>query len=72
VLFNDSADPYGAHVGLVMATDQVLHLSREVGHPAIWSFADFAARPRYATLLGGKRPTRPRLVTGPRRDLEHR
>lgn len=72
VLFNDGADPYGAHVGLVMATDQVLHLSREVGRPTIWSFAEFAARPRYATLLGGKRPTRARLVTGSRPCMDHR
>lgn len=70
VLLNAKADAYGAHVGLVIATDQVLHLSREVGHPAVWSLADFAVRPRYATLLGGKRPIRPRSVTGPRRDLD--
>jgi len=56
VLFNASGDPYSAHVGLVMAADEVLHLSGEVGHPAVWSLADFAARPRYATLLGAKRP----------------
>lgn len=56
VLFNATGNPYGAHVGLVMAADEVLHLCGEVGHPATWSLADFAARPRYARLLGAKRP----------------
>lgn len=66
VLVNAGADPYGADVGVVMTDDQVLHLSREVGHPAVWSLADFAARPRYGHLLGGKRSTRARPPrTGP-------
>jgi hypothetical protein len=55
VLFNGSADPYGAHVGLWMAPDEILHLCREVGVPAVWSMAEFARRPRYATTIGFKR-----------------
>ncbi len=35
VLFNASTEPCGAHTGLVMATDQVFHPSREVGHSAV-------------------------------------
>jgi hypothetical protein len=57
VLFNGSADPYGAHVGLWMAPDEILHLCREVGFPAVWSLAEFARRPRYATTVGFKRVT---------------
>jgi hypothetical protein len=38
-----------------MAPDEVLHLSREVGVPAVWPLCDFAARPRYITLIGFKR-----------------
>jgi hypothetical protein len=55
VLFNGSADPYGAHVGLWMAPDEILHLCREVGVPVVWSTAEFARRPRYATTVGFKR-----------------
>jgi hypothetical protein len=55
VLFNSSADPYGAHVGLWMAPDEILHLARQVGAPAVWSLAEFARHPRYATKVGFKR-----------------
>ena len=46
---------YAAHVAVHLGPDQVLHLCQEVGAPAIWSYADFATRPRYARLLGAKR-----------------
>ncbi len=55
VLFNGTADAFGAHLGVWMAPDEVLHLSREVGVPAVWPLCDFAARPRYITLIGFKR-----------------
>lgn len=48
-------DGYGAHVGVHLGPGRVLHLCREVGRPAVWSYADFAARPRYARFLGAKR-----------------
>lgn len=61
VLFDGGPVPgrppgYGAHVGVHLGPDRVLHLCREVGRPAVWRYADFAARPRYARLLGFKRP----------------
>ncbi|BDH13547.1 cell wall hydrolase [Streptomyces hygroscopicus] len=46
---------YGAHVGVHLGPDQVLHLCREAGRPAVWRYADFAARPRYGRFLGAKR-----------------
>ncbi|MGY5127103.1 cell wall hydrolase [Streptomyces nigrescens] len=46
---------YGAHVGVHLGSDQVLHLCREVGRPVVWRYADFAARPRYGRFLGVKR-----------------
>ncbi|MGC0422213.1 cell wall hydrolase [Embleya sp. AB8] len=60
VLFDGGPRPdrtpgYAAHVGVHLGPDRVLHLCREVGRPAIWSLAEFAARPRYARLLGVKR-----------------
>ncbi|MGW8552263.1 cell wall hydrolase [Streptomyces tubercidicus] len=50
---------YGAHVGVHLGPDQVLHLCREAGRPAVWRYADFAARPRYRRFLGIKRAGRP-------------
>lgn len=56
VFFNDrDGDPFGAHVAVWMADDELLHLCREVGYPAVWSLADFAARDRYRAVIGGVR-----------------
>ena len=55
VLYNTDHSAFGAHVGL-WTGDAVAHLCREVGQPALWSRADFSARPRYAVQVGVKRP----------------
>ncbi|MFF5917878.1 hydrolase [Streptomyces flavochromogenes] len=55
VLFNSTAGAYGAHVGVHVGDDAILHLCAEVGRPAVWAAADFAARERYAVRLGAKR-----------------
>jgi hypothetical protein len=55
VLFNSSGESYGAHIGVYMAPDEILHLSQEIGRPGVWSFEDFAVRPRYSTIVGIKR-----------------
>lgn len=55
VLFNATRDAWGAHVGVWAGDDQVLHLCGEVGRPALWTLAMFAARPSYRVLIGFKR-----------------
>ena len=55
VLFAAGASAYGAHVGVHVGQDQVLHLCAEVGTPAVWRYHDFTARKRYQNLLGGLR-----------------
>ena len=55
VLFNFTDCPFGAHVGVWMAPDEIFHLCEEVGRPATWPLAAFSARSRYATLIGFKR-----------------
>lgn len=52
----DRDEGYGAHVGVHVGPDRVLHLCREVGVPAVWSYAEFTERPTYTRLLGAKRP----------------
>ncbi|MEU3459357.1 hydrolase [Streptomyces sp. NPDC006733] len=54
LLFNATDDPYGAHVGVWVDDDAVLHLCAEAGRPAVWTLADFAARDRYRILIGAK------------------
>ncbi len=58
VLFHDRQQAFGAHVGVVCGDDEVVHLSKEVGRPAVWTFAQFAATPRFAHRIGLKRPIR--------------
>jgi hypothetical protein len=63
MLVNTTGDAWGAHVGVWVGDDQVLHLSAEIGHPTVWRMSEFAARPRYRTLIGFKRVVR-RAVLG--------
>lgn len=58
VLFASGSDAWGAHVGVCVGDDEVLHLCAEVGLPTVWSLANFAERNRYRTLLGFKRVNR--------------
>jgi len=55
IFFNRTANPFGAHLGVLVGRNRVLHLSKEVGTPAIWSFEEFALRPRYSITIGAKR-----------------
>ncbi len=55
LLFNATQDAYGAHVGVWAGEGEVLHLCAEVGRPAVWDTAEFAARERYRVLVGIKR-----------------
>ncbi|GAA3919331.1 hypothetical protein GCM10022244_30560 [Streptomyces gulbargensis] len=64
LLFSASDDAYGAHVGVWVGDDAVLHLCAEAGTPAVWSLADFAARERYRVLVGIKRVTVRAATTG--------
>jgi hypothetical protein len=50
-LFNPAAGSWGAHVAVALG-GELLHLCAEVGRPALWQWPDFAARERYATLVG--------------------
>ncbi|QKG18707.1 Cell wall-associated hydrolase [Actinomadura verrucosospora] len=58
VLFNATQDAWGAHVGVCVGDDQILHLCAEVGHPVVWSWQEFAERKRYRTVVGIKRVVR--------------
>jgi len=51
-LFNDTDTAWGAHLAIALSPDELLHLCREEGYPAIWSWDDFAARRRYSHLVG--------------------
>jgi hypothetical protein len=55
VFYNRSRDAFGAHIGVVVGADAVLHLCAEIGHPVVWPQQAFAQRPAYAVRLGARR-----------------
>ncbi len=55
LLFSPDGNPFGAHVGVYLGDEKVIHLSKEAGIPEIRELAWFRSIPRYCTLLGGKR-----------------
>lgn len=58
MLFAGSEDPYGAHVGVCIGDDAVLHLCAEPGRPVVWTLEEFEQRPRYRNVVAIKRPIR--------------
>lgn len=66
VLFHKTPDAWGAHVGVYLGEELVLHLSKQAGRPVLWRFQDFVRRPGYACYIGAKRPLRrTSAVSGP-------
>ncbi|MGW2232109.1 hydrolase [Streptomyces formicae] len=66
LLFNCTDNAYGAHVGVWVGDDAVLHLCAEAGRPVVWGLAEFAARARYRCLVGVKRAGRDEGPASPR------
>ena len=58
LLFNRTEESFGAHVAVYAGQGRALHLAKSVGQPALWSLAEFAERPEYRVLIGGKRALR--------------
>jgi cell wall-associated NlpC family hydrolase len=55
VLFNKTKEAYGAHVGVYLGKDKIIHLLKEVGYPTVWDFKDFRKRENYKVFVGAKR-----------------
>jgi len=58
VLVHDNPDSWGAHVGLCVGEDLVLHLTKSIGVPVIETLAELQQRDAYRNLIGCKRPLR--------------
>jgi lipoprotein Spr len=54
VLVNAVADSFGAHVGVCVGRELVLHLSRAIGVPAIETLSQMLSRDEYRHLIGCK------------------
>ncbi len=55
LLFNSVDDSWGAHLGLYIGENKIMHLSREEGFAKIWSIDDFHNFDRYRIHIGAKR-----------------
>jgi hypothetical protein len=55
VLFGATHEAYGAHLGIHVGDERVLHLSKHVGIPAVWTLDELARNPRYRVRIGAKR-----------------
>jgi hypothetical protein len=55
VFYNRIRAAFGAHIGVVVGEDAVLHLCAEIGRPVVWPQQAFAQRPAYAVRLGARR-----------------
>lgn len=55
LLFNTVNKSYGAHVGIYLGNDKVIHLSKGVGYPTVWDIKDFKKRDKYKVCIGAKR-----------------
>jgi len=53
--FNDTSNPYGAHIGIFVGPGQILHLCKEVGYPVVWDMEEFSKRKQYKEFIGVKR-----------------
>lgn len=55
LLFNNTEKSWGAHFGLYLGDNKILHLSKAIGYPVIWDFKKFAKLKKYKIYLGAKR-----------------
>jgi len=58
LLFNKNEDSYGAHIGIYVGNNRVLHLCKEIGFPAIWDLKQFESNDKYRIFIGSKRLTK--------------
>ena len=55
LLWNNKADAFGAHVGVYIGRNRVIHLSKSVGFPEIKEVVSFKEIPAYRIFIGAKR-----------------
>ena len=55
LLWNKTAEPWGAHVGVYVGADQAIHLSKQQGKAVIWPLSRFLEEPLYRVFIGAKR-----------------
>ncbi|MFZ0659535.1 MAG: hypothetical protein WAM05_12495 [Candidatus Binataceae bacterium] len=55
LLFNRTRRAWGAHLAVYLGRGRAIHLSKQLGTPAVWTLEDFAEHEPYRLCLGAKR-----------------
>jgi hypothetical protein len=55
LFFNETNDSWGAHLGVYIWDNKILHNSKDIGNPEIIDIWDFTKIKKYSCLLWGKR-----------------
>jgi len=55
MLYNETEESYGAHVGVYIGNDMILHLSKEIGYPVIQEHKEMMLNRKYSYFIGAKR-----------------
>ena len=55
LLWNKTENAFGAHVGVYLGNNSVVHLSKENGFPVVWTLDKFLTKPAYNVFIGAKR-----------------
>jgi lipoprotein Spr len=55
LFFNKNNDPYGAHLGIYLWDNKILHNSKDIWKPAISELNDFKKIEKYKCLIWAKR-----------------
>ena len=55
LLWNKTDNPWGAHVGVYLGENKVIHLSKANHTAVIWTLEEFLKQPAYTVFIGAKR-----------------
>lgn len=55
LFFHKTKNPFGAHLAIYLGNDKVIHLSKSIRKPVIWTIEAFLQLEKYKVLIGGKR-----------------
>jgi murein DD-endopeptidase / murein LD-carboxypeptidase len=55
LLWNKTQEARGAHVGVYLGDDQIIHLSKAIGTASIWTLKEFQQHEQYTYFIGAKR-----------------
>ena len=55
LFFTTEGESCGAHIGVYLGENEVIHLSKDIGRPQIMGLDEFPKIDRYKILLGAKR-----------------